>query len=132
MNRQTACWLALALATVLMGPVNQAWSQPRATSYRPGTPPISPYFGYSQVNTTGLPNYYAYVRPQEQLRSLAQNESLTATQQTPALTSEKLQLQVVERLLQMRPSTGIGAEQRAGTFMNYSHYYTVPSQTGRR
>ena len=51
--------------------------------YAPKKPTLSPYLGLTFTNFSGVPNYYAFVRPrQQQLAVNAQQQALNAQQQT--------------------------------------------------
>jgi hypothetical protein len=112
-----------------------AWAQyPRPSHYYPARPPISPYFGYAQINTTGIPNYYTYVRPaQEQAALYTRTYSRNNAFYTPPRTgvNESLIADMVVDRLNVRETTGIGAPSTAATFQDRMHFYPAPV-TGRR
>ena len=94
----------------------------RSPVYTPQRPTISPYFGLFQYNTTGLPNYYAFVRPRQDLLSDLSRE---------ANRIERLEFQsgvrstAQGRSLIREPAPGVGTTSRAATFLNLDPYYPL-------
>ena len=134
MKKRFRLILATTLSLMILGLCQTSFGQVR--TYYPSRPTLSPYFGYFQVNTTGLPNYQAIVRPQFQLdRGFQQISS--------GVRREGERINTLERQVRLRTSTdadagtlvrqrtaGPVAPARAGTFMNYSSFY--PNQTPLR
>jgi hypothetical protein len=119
----------LALGLLLMTG-SAAWAQ-RSPHYSPVRPPISPYLYYSAINTTGLPNYFTYVRPAIQFQAFTQRRAFDARLETRVRMDDERVTGIVERQLRLRETTGLGAPAVAGTFMDFSHYYP-PSGVVRR
>lgn len=121
------------LAVLAIGSIAAAQ---RPSHYYPARPPISPYMGYSNVNTTGLPAYYATVRPTMDFQSVVRSYR-TGSAFAPApvamrttLDDERVADMVAQRI-EVRQSTGVGATSVPSTFMTYSHFYTPRSITAR-
>jgi hypothetical protein len=106
---------------VLWLPAAAAHAQ-RPARYEPSRSTISPYFGLFQFNTTPLPNYQAFVRPQQQLRY--------------DLSVEASRLDRLERQIQLREtdqSSGLlrqteretGAPARAATFLDLGGFFPL-------
>ena len=80
-------------------------------------PTLSPWFGLYRRDSGPLPNYYQFVRPQQQLQRNLQRSSVAIYEQGNAIRALR---QEITRSGQRGPTipTGVG-----GGFMNYSHYY---------
>jgi hypothetical protein len=104
----------------------------RPAHYFPVRPPLSPYLYYSAVNTTGLPNYYTYIRTTQQFQSfldrsraqIGRIENRLRLGDTGGVSDE------AARQVELRETTGYGSPAVPGTFMEYSHYYSI--RPGRR
>jgi hypothetical protein len=105
--------------------VPPAVAQQRVPRYRPATPTFSPYFGLFQQGSGILPNYYTFVRPEQQLRETLRRGDATVRRQGVAIGSLQRQVSVFEREA-LAPPTGTGS-----VFMDYSHYYPGYSAVGR-
>ena len=104
--------------------------------YIPVRPTISPYFAYSAINTTGLPNYYTYIQPLQQQALIGQRvqqqiRASSSTADNRVTLNERTFGEMLDRHLQQRLTTGGGAPATAATYQNYSHYYQRPG-SGRR
>jgi hypothetical protein len=108
-----------------------AWAQ-RPAHYYPLRQPISPYLFYSAINTTGLPNYYTYVQPRLQFQTFLERTRLLTGRfdDRNRLGEIRLSPTPPTRVLEVRETTGYGAPALPGTFMEYSHYYSITP--GRR
>jgi hypothetical protein len=105
--------------------------------YYPVKPPMSPYFAYSAFNTTGLPNYYTYVRPalqEQQYMRMAEQASRAAMVSSRIVLSEQAVGEIVQRTLMERQTTGYGAPAVAATFQDLSNFYprAAPARVIRR
>ncbi len=126
---------SLILLSLLL---DNAHGQGRLPSqYVPARPTISPYFAYSAINTTGLPNYYTYIQPlqqQSQLGYLALPASRAPLAYDGRMTLTESSLsELLDRQLRQRLTTGGGAPATASTFQNYSHFYpSLAPSPGRR
>ena len=124
----------ILLAALLFG---SAWATCQSESYgqkaryQPRTPTVSPYLNLTRNNNgSGLPNYYALVRPQLNQQAINQREIALRSQQAG-------QLMRIESSLQRTSTaspTGVGSGFMVGgtksTFLDTSHYYR-PSNVGR-
>jgi hypothetical protein len=119
-------WSTMSLTALAQGPL--------PARYTPARPTISPYFAYSAINTTGLPNYYTYVQPFQQTQyTTAARRDLVAPNSYDSRVSltERSIEELLDRRLSQRLTTGGGAPATAATFQNYSHFYPRPT-AGRR
>ena len=128
-NFLTAVVLLSAAAVAGEAPGQGSGSLP----YQFSRPPISPYFDLFRRDTTGLPSYYQFVRPQLQFQRYVDTE----TARVQRLQNE-VQLQggapLRQRLgapgdpagVQMRPTAQGAVPRTAATFMNRSHYFPTP------
>ena len=110
------------LACCLVPPAS---AQQRVPRYSPSRPTFSPYFGLFRQDSGILPNYYTFVRPEQQLRETFRRGDATVRRQGAAIDSLERQVSVFERETMARP-TGTGS-----VFMDYSHYYPGYSGVGR-
>jgi len=115
--------VGLSVAGVLVCLVPAAPAQQRVPRYRPSTPTFSPYFGLFRQDSGLLPNYYTFVRPEQQLRQSLRRGEARLRRQGADLGSLQRQVSVFEREV-LAPPTGTGS-----VFMDYSHYYPA---LGRR
>jgi hypothetical protein len=94
----------------------------RSAYYQPQRPTISPYFGYFQPgNVAGLPNYFSFVRPTQQLRS-----EFRAEQSRISSLQRQIQLRDSgeQRIIIRQSGRRDGAEPaRAATFLNYGQFF---------
>jgi hypothetical protein len=103
-----------------------AWAQ-RPAHYYPLHAPLSPYLYYSAINTTGLPNYYTYIRPAQRFQSyLERRPTDLARLETRVRLDESRVAEMIQRHLEVRETTGLGAPATPATFMDYSHYFSRP------
>jgi hypothetical protein len=119
----------LGFLVVLFCGSTQAFAQTPA-HYYPVRPPISPYFAYSAINTTGLPNYYTYIRPAQQQAQYAMmaEQANRMSAATRVVLTEQSVGEMVQRQLMERQTTGYGAPAVAATFQDLSHFYPTTSQ----
>ena len=123
-------WFSLLFA--VEGSV-QAQSHP--SHFVPARPTISPYFAYSAVNTTGLPNYYTYIQPLQQHTQIAAaftDPRVSLGYENRAVLTERSIAELLDRQLRQRVTTGGGAPSTAATFQTYSHYYPTANPVRRR
>ena len=123
---------ASLIAVAVIGLCSTASAQgPRPAHYYPARAPLSPYFGYSTINTTGLPSYYATVRPAQDLMALMRATRVASyrADSSRVTLNESLVADMVAQKIQMRQTTGIGSVSVPGTFQDYSHFYTKGTAT---
>ena len=104
-------WLILA-AGICIAAAEPATAQSRSRTYRPATPTMSPYLGLLRRDSGALPNYYTFVRPQQELQA-------TVRQQDANIGNLQNRLQRVE-------TTPVAPTGVSGGFMNYSNFYQFP------
>lgn len=124
MNARFLAGYAMA-GLLVVGFCCQAQAQ-RPTHYYPARPTFSPYLLYGQLNTTGVPNYYSYVRPSVQFRDYLQRPAPQGDPRTQVLTQDRLET-ALENQLRQRPTTGIGQPNVPARFMESSHFYPQPT-----
>ncbi len=96
--------------------------------YLPSSPTISPWMGLFQRNPGPLDNYNTFVRPQQQLQGVIQQQNGVMMQQGNAIQTLSGQVTKIGD-----PSSRIRATGAGAMFMNYSHYYPAASHgMGRR
>ncbi|MGE0756004.1 MAG: hypothetical protein AB7F89_19980 [Pirellulaceae bacterium] len=123
---------ACGLMALLFLSGSQAVYGQRPAHYAPSRPVLSPYFFYSAINTTGLPNYYTYVRPAIQFEAFLQRSNVMAGRaDTRSRLTDGEVTSIVERQLRLRETTGAGAPALPGNYMDLSHFYGT-SATGTR
>ncbi len=126
--RMVAC---LAAGFVMATAASSAQAQ-RPAHYYPSRPTFSPYLLYRQLNLTGIPNYYSYVQPATQYRDfLIRGQTRPAAARRESLIGAREIANMVERRLEQRPSTGIGAPAIPARYGDYSHYYNAPAAGAR-
>ena len=123
----------ILLAALIFG-ASGAWqseSYGQRARYQPRTPTVSPYLNLTrQNNGSGLPNYYAFVRPQQNQQAINQREIALRQRQAG-------QLMRIESTLQRKSTanpTGVGSRFMVGgtnsSFLDTSRYYQ-PATVGR-
>ena len=104
------------ISATIIGSTGVASAQGR-WPYSPSRPTFSPYHGLHRINTGGIPNYYAFVRRDEQLRRFVWHQEDT--------------IQSLEHQLQTRETTATTVPSSAATFLNFSHFYLYPTPARR-
>lgn len=130
--------IGVAVVGLFLGLSSEASAQ-RPAHYRPIRPPFSRYFGYSAFNTTGIPNYYLYVRPAQQYDALQYQtfleherpETFEAAGSRTTLDENRVR-DIFDRQLELRGTTGVGAPAQAASYQNYSHFYPKVNLPARR
>ena len=103
--------------------------------YQPSSPAISPYLRLGQFNTTGVPNYYAFVRPLQQQRALNVRQQALSQRQNTEIRSLQNQ---VQSGLAPTAATGTGSWfMQPGSrvsYLNTSRYYlqAAPAPANQR
>ena len=115
-----------AVAGLLMALACQDVQAQRPAQYYPARPTFSPYLLYKQVNLTGIPNYYSYVRPATAFQDFV-TRAPTVYRQAPreTLINEQAVARVIQQELRERTTTGIGAAAVPAVYGNYSHFYST-------
>ncbi len=117
----SAC--CLLAAVMVIGMAQSARAQ-RPAHYYPARPAFSSYLLYRQLNATGIPNYYSYVRPATQYRDfLARNPQAPNEGRQTLMRVEREVARVVETQLRQRTTTGIGQPSVPAQFGEMSHFY---------
>jgi len=90
----------------------------RPSRYEPAFgPTLSPYLQQNSLSTGVLNNYYNFVRPRVQLRSMFKTQSRQI---------EQLHQEVRRsRTVSQARSKGITPTGISASFMNFSHYYSI-------
>ncbi len=96
----------------------------RARSYRPSRPTTSPYLNLLRPNTSGVPNYYSFVRPEQRQREFNLHERSLRQQQARKL--GKIESDLIQGQAPIH-STGTGSgfmmQGTRSSFMAPSRYY---------
>ena len=127
MPRIVLSLVIVATCLLICGLQAASAQQPRRsyTPYRPSTPTISPYLDLFRRNTGDLPNYHTFVRPKLQTRAAFQ-------QQAGQFRSLQRQLGGLQRQFSSLENPHVSPTGIGGGFMNFSHFYSTPTATGRR
>ena len=128
--------MCVAVATGLIA-TEQASAQPRVPYYQTRSP-ISPYLYLNRGSVGGVPSYYAWVRPQQELRDLAQGQQLQQ-QRVYGIERQLMVRPATEAAsgvaqpgeLYLRPGTFAAPQNTVGGYMNYSHFYPNPAVSPR-
>jgi hypothetical protein len=121
MNRRLSkFWAVIALAML----ASPAAAQVPGARYQPTRPTVSPYLNLLRPDDAILPDYYTFVRPQQQAETFRGQQSLINRQQQSLLLQQQSEIDLAtgtgafrSRPAQVR-STGT-----ASGFMNTSHYF---------
>ncbi len=117
--------LLFVAAGLMMALLAQQAEAQRPAHFYPARPTFSPYLLYRQVNLTGIPNYYSYVRPATAYRDfLTRSQETYRPGQRQTLISEQAVARIVTEQLRERGTTGIGAAAVPAVYGNYSHFYS--------
>jgi hypothetical protein len=114
--------------------VGEAHAQrPGSLPYQFSRPPISPYFDLFRRDTTGLPSYYQFVRPQLQFQRYVETETARVQRlqnemqlQGGAQLRQRLGAPGDPSAVQLRATAQGAVPRTAATFMNHSHYFPAP------
>jgi hypothetical protein len=116
-----ACGL---LATLFVIGIADRCSAQRPGHFYPARPTFSANLLYRQFNATGIPNYYYYVRPEQQIRDYLIQPQRGPDPQRQVLTNVEQEVgRVLESQLRQRTSTGIGRPRAAARFGDTSHFF---------
>jgi len=122
------CFLVTAFLTVA---ACQETHAQRPAHYYPARPTFSTYLLYRQLNATGIPNYYQYVRPATQFRDFIGRSEARTTSARQTLSVEGQVSEILDNQLRQRATTGIGQASVPARFNDTSHFYG-PRATRRR
>lgn len=115
----TCCLLAAMLVTAM---TQDAQAQ-RPAQYYPAKPTFSTYFLYRQLNGTGIPNYYSYVKPATQYRDFLTRAQPMREEARTTLSVEGEVSRILDSQLRQRSTTGIGQPAYPAQFGETSHFY---------
>lgn len=122
------CFLVAAFMVIAVCQETQAQ---RPAHYYPARPTFSTYLLYRQLNSTGIPNYYQYVRPATQFRDFLSRSQARTTSARQTVSVEGQVAEILDKQLRQRATTGIGQAAVPARFNDTSHFYT-PRATRRR
>ena len=123
--------VCLVLVTLFVVAASQKAQAQRPAHYYPARQPFSQYLLYRQVNSTGIPNYYSFVRPATQFRDfVSRSRPETARRQTVNAVGNEVR-DVLQSQLRQRPTTGIGQPAIPATYGETLQFYARPLR-GRR
>jgi hypothetical protein len=122
------------LATLFVATLATSAAAQGPAHYYPAKPTFSTYLLYRQLNTTGIPNYYQYVRPASQFRDFTDRTpaAIGAEARRQTLTVEQQVAIVLENELRTRATTGIGQPSVPAQFNDTSHFFPRPDIRRRR
>ncbi len=115
--------LAFTFGFVLVFASSQAAQAQRPATYYPARQTFSNFLLYRQLNGTGIPNYYSYVRPANQNRDFLNRISRPVVGQRQSLSVEQEVARALDTQLRQRVTTGIGQPSVPAQFGNTSHFY---------
>lgn len=116
-----ACGVLAAL--FMIGAATSASAQ-RPAHYYPTRPTFSAYLLYNQFNGTGIPNYYSFVRPEQNFRDYSRTvERFPTGQRQPVATVEEQVGRALDNQLRQRASTGVGAAAVPARYGDTSHFF---------
>lgn len=123
---------ALVCAILFVAASCQSVDAQRPAHYYPARQTFSNYLLYRQLNGTGIPNYYSYVRPAQQNREfVSRARSYDSRGGRQSLNVEQEVARALESRLTQRLNTGVGQPAVPAQFGETSHFYRRP-QTRRR
>ena len=125
--------LLLASLAVLSSLVATDRCRAQVARYQPSRTTVSPYLNLTRRNDSGLPNYYALVRPQQHQHRLNVQEQALRRQQGTQLGKLQTDLRLGRA---SNVTTGTGSQfltpgTRSG-FQNTSRFYPQPQFGNRR
>ncbi len=123
--------VCLLLAALFVIAASQETHAQRPAHYYPARPTFSTYLLYRQLNSTGIPNYYSYVRPATQYRDFLTRSEARDNSSRQTLSLEGEVARVLDSQLRQRATTGIGQPSVPARFNDTTHFYTQPA-TRRR
>ena len=123
--------VCLLLAALFVIAACQQTHAQRPAHYYPARPTFSTYLLYRQINTTGIPNYYSYVRPETQYRDYLSRSQARSNSSRQTLSVEGEVSRILDSQLRQRASTGIGQPSIPARFNDTSHFY-APTRPRRR
>lgn len=131
----------VALSFVFLSGTNQEANAQRVPNYN-RRPTVSPYINLFNNNQGGTNNYFSFVRPQQQQaqfnqQQFVQNQNFRQQQQFSPNFNQQSQLQfgggqATGQGMLRQGNRGIGTPSTAASYFNYSHFYPVQQNTGRR
>ena len=141
MLRSTLLLLVLSLVFEATLACSVASAQRRMPTYR-NRSPLSPFVGYFRSDTGGVSQYFAFVRPQQQLQQINQLQQQQVMQlQQQVQQQQQFYLQGTglpggvagpaagASGISLRPTSQFGTLQSpAASYFNYMHYYYRPVQ----
>lgn len=111
--------VAILLAAPLCLLCSMGFAQDR---YRPPYgPTMSPYLDYFRVQPGVLPNYYQFIRPERELRQSISQINRSIGQEQTQINDLRKDMKRGQQTIKPADASPTG---KAGSFQNYSHYYT--------
>ncbi len=114
---------AVVFAALFVIASSQSAEAQRPAHYYPARQTFSNYLLYAQLNGTGIPNYYSYVRPANQFTEFLARSQNDLTRGPATLTVEQQVGRALDAQLRQRVTTGIGQASVPAQFGNTSHFY---------
>lgn len=124
--------LAFALGLVFVVAVSPKTQAQRPARFYPARPTFSNFLLYRQLNGTGLPNYYSFIRPSTQYRDFLRRSNRPTARDRTTLSVEQEVARALESQLRQRVSTGIGQPSVPAQFNDTSHFYPSSRAVGPR
>jgi hypothetical protein len=117
-----AARLGVLLAVFVILAISRPALAQRSQRYTPSRPTVSPYFGFFQFNTSPLPNYWAFVRPEQEMMSFAEREEQRIDRLERTI---RLRESDEKRSLLRDDPDELGAPARAATYQDLRGFYPL-------
>jgi len=118
---------AFVCAVLFVAVSCQSVDAQRPAHYVPARQTFSNYLLYRQINGTGIPNYYSFVRPAQQSRDFASRAQVFDSRAgRQSLTVQQEVARAIESQLTQRPFTGVGRAAVPAQFGETTHFYRRP------
>ena len=119
---------AILLLAVVVLAVDATAAVAQVRRYQPSRPTVSPYTALTRLNTGGLPNYYAFVRPRQEQAAINTRGRVFLNQQRASLDALRTDVRLTQQAIEQRDQT-ITPTGKGGWFMNQGTTSTFRDDT---